>query len=241
MATNLDLQEQEQLDALKAFWKSYGNLITWTVILALLAFAGWRFWQQRQAQQGLEASAMYEELDRAATAADLAKVTRVLSDLQQRYPATVYAAQGSLLAAKVQADKGQLDAAKASLAWVAGSGHDADLKAMARLRLAGVHIEAGQHDEALKVLAEAMPAPFAALQADRRGDALALQGKKAEAVAAYQQARSGLSDKVDYRRFVEAKLAALGVSAAASAAVAAPAASAPAAAPAASASSGASK
>ena len=29
MATHLDLEEQEQLDQLKAFWKQYGNLITW--------------------------------------------------------------------------------------------------------------------------------------------------------------------------------------------------------------------
>jgi predicted negative regulator of RcsB-dependent stress response len=118
MATNLDLQEQEQLESLKAFWKSYGNLITWTLVLALGAFGGWRWWENRHAQQGLEAGGMYEELDRAAMAADLDKTGRVLSDLQQRFPKTAFAAQGALLAAKLQAEKGQPDAAKASLGWV---------------------------------------------------------------------------------------------------------------------------
>jgi predicted negative regulator of RcsB-dependent stress response len=225
MATNLDLQEQEQLDALKAFWKSYGNLITWTLILALGAFAGWRYWQHRQAQQGLEAGAMYEELDRAATAGDLQKVSRVMADLQQRFPKTTFAAQGAMLAGKLQAEKGQPDAAKASLGWVITTVDDADLKAMARLRLAAVHAEAKAYDEALKLLAEPVPAPYEALRADRQGDVLVLQGKPAEAVAAYQRAYAAMSDKVDYRRFVEAKLAALGspVGAAAAAAASAPA------------------
>jgi predicted negative regulator of RcsB-dependent stress response len=220
MATNLDLQEQEQLDALKSFWKSYCNLITWTLILALGAFAGWRWWQHRQAQQGLEAGAMYEELDRAVEASDLAKTARVLGDLQQRFPKTAFAAQGALLAAKLQAEKGQPDAAKASLGWVLASVDDADFKAMARLRLAAVQVEAKAYDEALKLLAEPVPAPFEALRADRQGDVMALQGKPADAVAAYQRAHAALADKVDYRRFVEAKLAALGTPVGAAAAAA---------------------
>ena len=48
MATSLDLQEQEQVDALKAFWKQYGNLITWVLTLALAAFAAWNGWQDRK-------------------------------------------------------------------------------------------------------------------------------------------------------------------------------------------------
>lgn len=225
MATNLDLQEQEQLDALKAFWKSYGNLITWTLILALGAFAGWRYWQHRQAQQGLEAGAMYEELDRAATAGDLQKLGRVMADLQQRFPKTTFAAQGALLAGKVQAEKGQADAAKASLGWVIASVDDADLKTMARLRLAAVHAEAKAFDEAQKLLAEPVPAAYEALRADRQGDVLVMQGKPAEAVAAYQRAQAAMSDKVDYRRFVEAKLAALAAPVGAPAVAAAAAAS----------------
>jgi predicted negative regulator of RcsB-dependent stress response len=210
MATNLDLQQQEQLESFKAFWRSYGNLITWTLILALGAFGGWRWWENRQAQQGLEAGGMYEALDRAVAAADLDKTARVLADLQQRFPNSAYAAQGAMLAAKQQAENGQADAAKASLGWVVTNGTDADLKAMARLRLAAVYAEAKAYDEALKLLAEPVPAPFEALRADRQGDLLLLQGQQAEAIQAYQRAQAAMSDQVDYRRFIEAKLAALG-------------------------------
>jgi predicted negative regulator of RcsB-dependent stress response len=210
MATNLDLQEQEQLDALKAFWKQYGNLITWTVILALLAFAGWRYWQHRQAQQGLEAGAMYEELDRAVDAADLDRTARVLADLQQRFPKTAFAAQGALLAARLQAEKGQADAAKASLGWLLSTVEDVDFQAMARLRLAVVLADAGQHDEALKTLDAPFPAPYEALQADRRGDVLALKGDKPGALAAYQRAYAAMSEQVGYRGLIEAKMGALG-------------------------------
>ena len=64
MASPLDLQEQEQLDQIKSFWNQYGNLITWTVTLALAGFAGWNAWQWWQREQGAKAAALYDELDR---------------------------------------------------------------------------------------------------------------------------------------------------------------------------------
>ena len=81
MASNLDLQEQEQLDELKAFWKQYGNLITWTLTLALAglaAFNGWNWWQR---EQGAKAAAMYDELDRAGLACNVEQAARVFGDL----------------------------------------------------------------------------------------------------------------------------------------------------------------
>lgn len=210
MATQLDLQEQEQLDALKAFWNKYGNLATWTLVVALGAFAAWNGWQYWQREQGFKAGGMYEELERAALAGDADKTTRVLGDLKAQYGSTAYAQQGALLAAKVQLDKGQLDAAKATLSWVADSGADDEVRAVARLRLAAVLAEAKQWDEALKVLDAATAPGFEALVADRRGDVLSLQGKKPEAVAAYQAAYKALDTKAEYRRLVDAKLTALG-------------------------------
>src|SRR5512139_2263668 len=110
MATQLDLQEQEQLDALKAFWKQYGNLITWTLVLVLGAFAAWNGWNWYQREQSTKASAMFDELERAAIAADVDKVGRVFEDLKSRYPRTAYAEKGGLLAARVQAEAQRGDA-----------------------------------------------------------------------------------------------------------------------------------
>ena len=73
MATNLDLQEQEQLDQLKHFWRQYGNLITWVLIAVLGAFAAWTAWGSWQRDQAVKASALFDEVERAAQAGDLAR------------------------------------------------------------------------------------------------------------------------------------------------------------------------
>ena len=210
MAQPLDLQEQEQLDALKSFWKSYGNLITWALIAALAVYAGlngWNWWQRSQATQ---AAAMFDELERAAQAGDAQRAGTIFGDLRDRYPRTVYAEQGGLAAARVQFDAGQADAAKASLGWVADNASEEEYKTVARLRLAGLLLQAKDYDAALKQLDAAKAPTFAALVADRRGDVLLAQGKADEARAAYQSAWKAMDEKVEYRRLIDAKLTALG-------------------------------
>jgi len=225
MATHLDLQEQEQVDALKAFWQQYGNLITWTLVAALLVYAGITGWQWWQREQSTHAGAMFDEFERALNAGDLDKTAHVFADLKERYPRTAYAQQAGMLAAKLQFDKGKADDARASLTWVIEHAVDDDYKSLGRLRLAALLLEAKQYDDALKQL-DAVPAgPYAALAADRRGDVLLAQGKKDDARAAYQQAFKLMDDKVEYRRLVDAKLTALGAAPGASAVPAAPGAS----------------
>ena len=210
MATSLDLQEQEQLDALKAFWKQYGNLITWVLILALGGFAAWNGWNWWQRDQAAKAGAMFEELDRAMVAGDADKAGRVFNDLKERYPRTAFAQQGGLAAAKLQFDKGQADAAKATLTWLAANATEDEYRTLARLRLAGLLLDAKQYDQALAQLADAKSPTFEALVADRRGDVLLAQGKRDEARAAFETAWAAMDDKLDYRRLVEAKLVSLG-------------------------------
>jgi len=210
MATQLDLQEQEQLDSLKAFWKRNGNLVTWLLIVVLAGYAGWNGWNYWQRDQGFKAGALYEELDRAAAAGDSDRVQRAFNDLKAQYPKTAFAQQAALLAAQTQTDKGQADAAKASLQWLADNGRDEQLKTIARLRLAALLGEAKAYDDALKQLEGIKAAGFDALAADRRGDILLAQGKPAEALAAYQAAWAAMDDKIDYKRVLEAKLTALG-------------------------------
>ena len=218
MANHLDLQEQEQLDELKAFWKQHGNLITWVLIVALLAFGGWNGWRLWEREQAKAAAGLFEELDKAVLAGDAARVGRAFSDLKDRHPRTALAQQAGLIAARVQSEKGQPDAARAALAWVADNAVEDQYKTIARLRLAGVLMDAKQYDEALKQLDGAKGDEFAALIADRRGDILLAQGKQTEAQAAYAAAYKAMDEKLDYRRLVEAKLTALGAAPAASAA-----------------------
>jgi predicted negative regulator of RcsB-dependent stress response len=211
MANNLDLEEQEQLAEIKHFWNEYGNLITWVLIAVfgtIAAYNGWNYWQRTQAVQ---AAALFDEIDRAAAAGDTQRIERAFADMKDKYPRTAFAQQAGLLDAKFTEEKGNKDAAKAALAWVAEQASDDGYKAVARLRLAALFVDAKQYDEALKQLAETYPPEFEALAADRRGDIYSLQGKKPDAKAEYLKAWKGLGEQDDYRRLVEVKLTSLGV------------------------------
>ena len=210
MATHLDLEEQEQLDQLKSFWKQYGNLITWVLIAALGSYAAWNGWHWWQRDQAAKAGAMYDELDRAAQAGDADKAGRIFADMKERYPRTAFTAQGALLAAKTEFEKGQIDSARATLTWVAENAKETEIQTIARLRLAGVLLDEKKYDEALRQLDTANAGEFAALVADRRGDILLAQGKKDEAKAAYASAWKAMDARVEYRRLIDAKLTALG-------------------------------
>ncbi len=210
MATHLDLEEQEQLDQLKAFWEEYGNLITAVLVIVVGAYLAWLGWNAWQRDQGAKAGAMYDELSRSAQAGDAARTGSIFGDMKERFPRTAFTAQGGLLAAKVADDKGLPDAARADLAWVAESASESAYRAAARLRLSGLLLDAKKYDEALKQLDGIDDTEFAALAADRRGDILAAEGKIDEAKVAYQKAWSTMDAKIDYRRLVEAKLDVLG-------------------------------
>lgn len=211
MVRNLDLEEQEQLDQLKHFWRQYGNLITWGLTLVLGVFAaynGWNFWQQRQGQQ---AAALYDELERANKANDIAKLQRALDDMKERHGSATLTAQAALLVAKTYYDQGKTEPAQNTLTWVTQNAKDPGLQALARLRLASLLLQAKAYDQALEQLAGTWPEPLAGLAHDRRGDVYMLQNKKTEARAEYEKAYAGIDSRSEYRRMVEVKLNALGV------------------------------
>ena len=211
MARHLDLEEQEQLDELKHFWKQYGNLITWFLIAVFGSYAAWNGWNYWQRSQAARAAVLYDEVDRAAGGGDTARLQQAFNDMKDKFGRTTYAQQAGLLAAKTLSDKGQADAARDALQWVAGASADEGYQAVARLRLAAMQVEAKQYDEALRQLAGDFPPAFQPLAADRRGDIYQLQGKPAEARAEYTRAWQGLPADADYRTLVEVKLTALGV------------------------------
>ena len=211
MAKHLDLEEQEQLAELKHFWARYGNLITWVLIAVFGTVAAWNGYQYWQGRQSSQASVMYDEVDRAVLSGDMPRIERSLADMKDRFGGTAYAEQAGLLAARTYFEKGNVDAAKASLKWVADKANDAGFQSVAKLRLAGILMETKAYDEALTVLTGSFPKDFAPLASDRRGDVLLLQGKKAEARAEYEKAYKGLDERTEYRRLVEVKLNALGV------------------------------
>lgn len=210
MAQHLDLEEQEQLDELKHFWKQYGGFITWALIAVLGAFAAWTVYQSWTRNQSTQAAALFEEVEKAVRGGDVEKTERAFSDMKDKFASTTYAQQAGLLAAKTFYAADKVDLAKAALTWVAEKSNDKGYAAVATLRLSAILIDAKAYDEAIKLLSTDIAPEFAALAADRLGDVYAMQGKKAEAKAQYQKAFLAMDEGIEYRRLVEVKLNALG-------------------------------
>ncbi len=210
MAKQLDLEEQEQLDQIKHFWKQYGNLITWVLIAILGAYAGWNGYQYWQRNQAAQAASLYDELERLAAQGDPAKVQRAFTDMKDKFGRTAFAMQGGLLSARLQQEAGKTEESKAALAWVADQASDPAYQAIARLRLAALLAQTKDYPAAMARLDGEFPAEFKPLVADRKGDLLMLQDKPTEARVQYQQAWAGLDARSDYRQLVEIKLTALG-------------------------------
>jgi predicted negative regulator of RcsB-dependent stress response len=204
-----DLEEQEQIATLKAWWDKYGNATTWVLIAGLAAYSGWNGWNYYQRDQAGKASALYDQLQAAVEAKDNAKVLRAAGDMESQFGSTAYAPMAALVAAKSAFDASDLKSAKAQLQWAADHGAD-EFKAVAKVRLAGVLLDEKAYDEALKVLAGDVPAQFAGAVADRKGDVLAAQNKLTEARAAYKAALDATDKKNPGRQLIQMKLEAIG-------------------------------
>jgi predicted negative regulator of RcsB-dependent stress response len=204
-----DLEEQEQIATLKAWWDKYGNLTSWVLIAGLAAYSGWQGWNYYQRNQAGAASALYDELQNAVQAKDNAKVLRAAGDMESKFGSTAYAPMAALVAAKSAFEANDLKSAKAQLQWAADHGAD-EFKAIAKIRLAGVLLDEKAYDEALKALAGDVPSQFAAGIADRKGDILAAQNKLAEARAAYQAALDATDKKNPGRQLIQLKFEAIG-------------------------------
>jgi predicted negative regulator of RcsB-dependent stress response len=211
MASPLDLEEQEQLDELKHFWKRWGDLITWVLIVVLGGYAAWMGWQSYSVKQASQAAALFDTVERSAMGGDITLFDRSVSDIKDKFASTTYAQQAALLAARVYNDKGRKSDAKAQLTWVVEKAGDEGYQALARLRLAALLVEDKAYDEARKQLTAKTPEAFAPLIADRLGDLAMLQAQPLEAVQYYKDAWKGFEPNAEYRRLVAVKLAALGV------------------------------
>ena len=167
-----DLEEQEQISELKAWWAQYGTLVTTLAMIAALASVGWQGWQWYQNRNAAEAGALYFAVQQAAETQDAAKARDAAGRLIGDYAGTAYAQLAALLSAGVQFEKGDLDNARAQLEWAAEKGKDAALRDLARLRLAAVLLQQGAHDAALARLEAAPAEAYRARFADLRGDVL---------------------------------------------------------------------
>jgi len=205
----LDLEEQEQLDALKTWWNTYGNLVIGALLAIVVVLASYKGWIYYQHKQSTEASVKYEALIKLDPK-ESKEIQTISADLMDHYASTPYAGRAALTVAITNLTINDTKSAKAQLAWAAQNAKESQIQAIANLQLAGVLFEEKNYDEALKTLTIKHDEGFDGLYADLRGDILVAQNKKTEARTAYEEALSKLDGEGRYYRFTEHKLESLG-------------------------------
>jgi predicted negative regulator of RcsB-dependent stress response len=206
----LDLQEQEQFEALKAWWYENRKLVLGALLAVVVAVGGWRGWQYYQHKQSGEAATLYQQFVNQLEGNDAKRMNDAAAAVMERYAGTAYATRAALLAALVNEQVKDVGRAKTQLQWVIDHAEEASLKDVARLRLAAILLDEKNYDIALNLLEKAHPPSFDGLYADLRGDVLSAQGKIAEARSAYKLAYEKADAKSPYRNLIQMKLDALG-------------------------------
>ncbi|MGH8752982.1 MAG: tetratricopeptide repeat protein [Burkholderiales bacterium] len=205
-----DLQEQEQIDELKDWWKKNGRVVILTIITFVVAAAGvqaWRYYQQSQAQQAAE---LYGALQQLVPENNAKKIRETSAIIIEKFSSTAYAPRAALIAAKINYQAGDAQSAKAQLQWVIDHAAEDELQDIARLRLAGMLVDEKNYAQALQLLEAKHNLSYDAFYLDLKGDVLVAQGKFAEARSAYQAALSKADKKSTYRDLIQIKLDALG-------------------------------
>jgi predicted negative regulator of RcsB-dependent stress response len=207
----LDLEEQEKVAELRAWWNHYGTLLTAILVAAALGAAGWSGWHWYQRGQAAEASVLYETLSKAAQENDAKALRDAGGSLVESYPRTLYASMGALLSARFYFDRNDLKSAKAQLQWVVERSPSDEFRDLARLRLGAVLLDEKAYDEALKVAEAPHGAAFDAQFAALKGDILVARNQAADAKAAYRLAleKAGKDERA-FRESVRMRLEGLG-------------------------------
>jgi predicted negative regulator of RcsB-dependent stress response len=213
----LDLEEQEQIDQLKAFWQKYRNLITTVVTVALFSYAGYSGYQWWRNSQAVAASQLFATMVSALEKNDQAQAFRAADDLQKDYGRTTYAAISSLVASKVASDGANSEKALTYLRWAAANASDDAYLAVAKLRLAGQLIEQGAEKDFAEADAILKTKPiigFEGLWLERRGDWYLAQKKVTDARSSYEAAWKLLQKSpefpVEARQLLKVKIDAVG-------------------------------
>jgi predicted negative regulator of RcsB-dependent stress response len=205
-----DLEEQEQLDEAKAWWKQHGNKVIWGVTVFLLAIAGWRGWETWNRNQAMEASTLFDRVIQAASMNDVKAAKDAAAQIMEKHGRSAYATPAAWLSGRINYEANDLKSARAQYEFALEHARDDGTAQLARLRLAGLKFEDKDLAGALALLQEPFTPAFAGLAAQLRGDVLVAQGKQEEARAAYKEAVQKLGDKSSLKPLVEMRLDALG-------------------------------
>lgn len=209
MAGPYDLEEQERIAELKAWWEDNRWFVIGAIVLAIVGFAGWKGWQSWKASTAEDAAAMFEPVSKAAKAKDAKGLEEAAKALIAKHPGSFHASEAALYWAKAAFDAGKPAEAREKLEWIVKSGSK-ELQGVARLRLAAVLLDEKKFTEALTALDGNKDEAFVAVNADLRGDIMLAQGRLDEARAAYKMAIDKAEPRNPVKQIAEVKLQALG-------------------------------
>lgn len=204
-----DLEEQEKIDTLKSWWKTYGTLVTVVVAALAAGIAGVQAWNYYQKQKTEQAAELYDSVLQIQGSGDSRKIGDAARLLMEGFPSSGYASRAALISARASFDSGDLQTTKSRLQWTLDNSKEDELKDLVRLRLAGILLDEKKYSEALGLLETGHGESFDGLYADLKGDILSAMGKVAEARAAYQIALDKMVVKGTYHNIVQMKLDAL--------------------------------
>jgi len=188
--------EEEQVEALKRWWKENGTSTIAGIVIALAAIGGWNYWQSYQKDQALQASALFDQLLKSSQLEQHENVAKISQQLTENYSSTAYADLAKLFYAKDLVQQEKLDDAKTALQALMATG-DNELKNLARIRLVRLLLATKEYEKGLQVIAEADASTsdgFSGIYDELTGDLYVALGRLAEARTAYKSAlRSGLN------------------------------------------------
>ncbi|MGF1784741.1 tetratricopeptide repeat protein [Photobacterium swingsii] len=180
--------EEQQVEAIKSWWKENGKAVVLGAVIGLGGLYGWRFYQG-EIQAGKEqASDAYTQAMTALESGNDAAVADVKAFIAG-HESSQYSVLASLQLAKVQVQKGELDAAAEQLNWAIEKTSDEAILPLAQTRLARIYAEQQKFDQAMTELDKVTAESWKAKVEELRGDILLQQGDSAAAREAYVQAQ----------------------------------------------------
>lgn len=180
--------EEEQVEAIKDWWRQNGRSVIIGLLLALAAVVGWRTWQDKSRADTEAASAQFQLLLQRLDAGEGREVVEIGRSIIAEHGSTPYAALAALSLAQQAVDQGDLDGAGAHLRWVRENAKVEEVRMLAQVRLARVLVAQGSTDEALQQLSGLESGSFASIAEEVKGDAYLAQGRRADARRAYEAA-----------------------------------------------------
>jgi predicted negative regulator of RcsB-dependent stress response len=181
------LSEKEQIDQIRSWWSEYGAYIIGGIVIGAGILFGINQYQAKQLAAQHGASTAYEALLAQVVEGDLDAAEATENEITTSYGETTYVGQAGLAMARLYMDKNRDQDAADSLKSVVDGGADAELKHVARLRLARVYLYQDKAQEVVDLLASEEAGAFASAYGEVLGDAYTALGRIAEAQDAYQK------------------------------------------------------